>query len=536
MQEWWRDAIIYQIYPRSFKDDDGDGLGDLKGITRRLDHVADLGADCIWLSPIFQSPQKDMGYDVSDYTAVDPRFGTMEDFEGLIARAHDLGLKVITDQVLSHTSDQHPWFRESRVDRDNPKADWYVWADPKPDGSPPTNWHSHFGGPAWEFDPGRGQYYLHHFLIAQPDLNFHNPEVVEAILETCKFWLDKGLDGFRLDTVNYYFHDAKLRDNPPANARPQVMATDLYGMQQNIYNKTRPENLGFLEKLRALTDQYDDIMMVGEVGEMGERSIQIMGEYTSGASRLHMTYSFAMLGPDFSAAHFRSCVEGFQKGAPDGHPYWSFSNHDVERHVGRWSQHAVSEDAIGRMTCVMLMCFPGTIGIYQGEELGLTDTELIYEELTDPPALRFWPSVKGRDGCRTPMVWEKDAPNAGFSDGTPWLPVKAPQAAKAVDQQGPESMLKWYKDMIGFRKKTAALRGTQTRFLNLPEPVLAFQRTAQDETLTCVFNLSKDPQTFVVHTPSALIGPRHATLDTMSLDLPGNGFALLDGAVRLSAG
>ncbi|MEL7092063.1 MAG: alpha-amylase family glycosyl hydrolase, partial [Pseudomonadota bacterium] len=325
MQEWWRDAVIYQIYPRSFQDDDGDGLGDLKGITRRLDHVVDLGADCIWLSPIFQSPQKDMGYDVSDYTAVDPRFGTMEDFEALIARAHELGLKVITDQVLSHTSDQHPWFRESRVDRDNPKADWYVWADPKPDGSPPTNWHSHFGGPAWEFDPGRGQYYLHHFLIAQPDLNFHNPEVVEAILSSCRFWLDKGLDGFRLDTVNYYFHDAKLRDNPPANTRPQVMATDLYGMQQNIYNKTRPENLGFLEKLRALTDQYDDIMMVGEVGEMGERSIQIMGEYTSGTSRLHMTYSFAMLGPDFSAAHFRSCVEGFQKGAPDGHPYWSFS-------------------------------------------------------------------------------------------------------------------------------------------------------------------------------------------------------------------
>ena len=534
MQEWWRDAIIYQIYPRSYQDDDGDGLGDLRGITRRLSHVAELGADCVWLSPIFQSPQKDMGYDVSDFTAIDPRFGTMEDFEALIARAHDLGLRVITDQVLSHTSDQHPWFRESRASRDNPKADWYVWADPLPDGSPPTNWHSHFGGPAWEFDPGRGQYYLHNFLSAQPDLNYHNPDVVEAILETCKFWLDKGLDGFRLDTVNYYFHDQKLRSNPPANTRPQVMATDLYGMQQNIYNKTRPENIGFLEKLRALTDEYDDIMMVGEVGEMGGRSIQIMGEYTKGTSRLHMTYSFAMLGPDFSADHFRSCVEGFQQGAPDGHPYWSFSNHDVPRHVGRWEEYAVSEDAIARMTCVMLMCFPGTIGIYQGEELGLTDTELVYEELTDPPALRFWPNVKGRDGCRTPMVWEKDAPNAGFSKGTPWLPVKSPQAAKAVDQQQhADSILSWYKKIIAFRKDTPALCGTTTRFLDLPEPVLAFHRSAEGQDLTCVFNLSKDAVQLSAPSGAQLFGPHHATLSDGVLDLPGNGYAILDAKASL---
>ena len=262
MSEWWRDAVIYQIYPRSFQDDNGDGIGDLAGITRRLPHIAALGADCIWLSPIFASPQKDMGYDVSNYTDIDPLFGTLADFDALIARAHELGLKVITDQVLSHTSDQHPWFKESRINRDNAKSDWYVWADPLPDGSPPTNWHSHFGGPAWEFNPQRGQYYLHNFLAAQPDLNFHNPEVVDAVLETCKFWLDRGLDGFRLDTVNFYFHDAQLRANPPAQIRPQVMATDLYEMQDNIYNKTRPENLGFLEKLRALTDQYDDIMMV----------------------------------------------------------------------------------------------------------------------------------------------------------------------------------------------------------------------------------------------------------------------------------
>ncbi|WP_411891643.1 alpha-glucosidase [Yoonia sp. SDW83-1] len=539
MREWWRDAVIYQVYPRSFQDDNGDGVGDLNGITRRLPHIAALGADCIWLSPIFRSPQKDMGYDVSDYTDIDPLFGTLEDFDALIARAHGLGLKVITDQVLSHTSDQHPWFRESRVSRDNAKADWYVWADPLPDGSPPTNWHSHFGGPAWEFDPQRGQYYLHNFLAAQPDLNFHNPEVIDAILETCKFWLDRGLDGFRLDTVNYYFHDAQLRSNPPAQTRPQVMATDLYGMQDNIYNKTRPENLGFLERLRALTDQYDDIMMVGEVGEMGAKSIRIMGDYTAGTSRLHMAYSFAMLGPDFTADHFRSCIEGFQQGAPDGHPKWSFGNHDVPRHVTRWADHAVSDTDIARLACAMLMSFEGTIGIYQGEELGQTETELTYDELTDPPALRFWPAIKGRDGCRTPMVWEKDKPNAGFSTGRPWLPVKPPQAALSVDAQeaANDSTLHFYKSAIAFRKAQPALTAGKTSFINLPEPLLAFHRKADGQTITCAFNLSKDSQVIRLTGAATLTGPRHANLDGPTLTLPGNGFAYLthDGALALSA-
>jgi alpha-glucosidase len=527
MREWWRDAVIYQIYPRSFQDDSGDGVGDLAGITRRLEHVADLGVDCIWISPIFRSPQKDMGYDVSDYTDIDPLFGTLNDFDALIAKAHGLGLKVITDQVLSHTSDQHPWFKESRASRDNARADWYVWADPLPDGSPPTNWHSHFGGPAWEFDPGRGQYFLHNFLASQPDLNFHNPDVVDAIMETAKFWLDRGLDGFRLDTVNYYFHDQKLRSNPPAQAKPQVMATDLYGMQNNIYNKTRPENIGFLERLRALADQYDDIMMVGEVGEMGRRSIEIMGEYTQGRARLHMAYSFAMLGPDFSAEHFRNCIEGFQQGAPDGHPKWSFSNHDVPRHVTRWSEHAVSEDHIARLACAMLMSFEGAIGIYQGEELGQTETELVFEELTDPPAIRYWPAVKGRDGCRTPMVWEKDAPNAGFSDGTPWLPVKEPQAANAVDRQGPEGVLEFYKHMITYRKANAALSRGQTRFINLPEPLLAFARSDADEELFCVFNLSADPQQVSLTGKATLALAGGAELQGGKLALEGNGFAHL---------
>lgn len=533
MQEWWRSAVVYQVYPRSYQDSTGNGVGDLAGITSRLDHIARLGADCIWLSPIFASPQADMGYDVSDYMAVDPLFGDIADFQGLIDAAHARGLKVIVDQVLSHTSDQHDWFKQSRVSRENEKSDWYVWADPLPDGAPPTNWHSHFGGPAWEFDPQRGQYYLHNFLASQPDLNFHNPDVVDAILETCKFWLDLGLDGFRLDTVNYYFHDQKLRSNPPAQSKPQVMAADLYGMQDNIYNKTRPENLAFLEKLRALTDQYEDIMMVGEVGEMGHKSIEIMGEYTNGTNRLHMAYSFAMLGPDFDAAHFQTCIDSFQRGAPDGHPYWSFSNHDVPRQVSRWSEYMVNEDAMARLACAMLMAFEGTIGIYQGEELGQTETELTYDELTDPPAIRYWPAIKGRDGCRTPMVWEKDAPNAGFSTGTPWLPVKAPQAAKAVDQQDENGILAYYTQAIARRKASAALSRGKTRFLPVPEPILAFTRATDDEMITCVFNLSVAQKKLKISGDAVIMHGNFATFDANTLVLDGNGFAYLSHAAGI---
>lgn len=376
---------------------------------------------------------------------------------------------------------------------------------------------------------------MHNFLGSQPDLNYHNPEVIDAILDTCKFWLDRGLDGFRLDTVNYFFHDQKLRSNPAAQSAPQVMATDLYGMQDNIYNKTRPENIAFLERLRKLTNQYEDIMMVGEVGEMGRRSIEIMGEYTEGTDRLHMAYSFAMLGPDFNAEHFRNCIEGFQDGAPEGHPKWSFSNHDVPRHVTRWLPHAVSEDAIARQACAMLMGFEGTIGIYQGEELGQTETELVFEELTDPPAIRYWPAVKGRDGCRTPMVWAKDQPNAGFSTGKPWLPVKAPQAAKAVDQQGTGSILAFYKDMIALRKETPALRLGKTKFHNLPEPILAFTRQHGEQSITCVYNLSKVPAKLAISGEASIIGHHNADLKKSELALPANGFVMLshNGALEL---
>ncbi len=526
MSDWWRGAVVYQIYPRSFRDASGDGVGDLKGITEKLPYVADLGADAIWLSPIFTSPMKDMGYDVSDYCDIDPVFGSLTDFDQMIERAHDLGLKVIIDQVLSHTSDLHPWFKESRVDRTNPKSDWYVWADPKPDGMPPCNWSSVFGGPAWEWEPRRRQYYLHNFLNEQPDLNMHNPEVQDAILATMKFWLNRGVDGFRLDTVNYYFHDQKLQDNPPnPTISPEDSPSETYGWQQHIYSKNQPENIAFLERMRTLTDEYDGRMMIGEVGDAGETAIQLMGDYTQGQSRLHMCYTFEMLSHAYSAGHFRGIIENFQKGAPNGWASWSFSNHDVCRHVSRWEDHAVDKDVLAKQAISMLCSFEGSIGIYQGEELGLEQTEMEYHELTDPPGIRFWPEVKGRDGCRTPMVWD-DHVHGGFSEVTPWLPVKAPQRARNVaGQLGQEgSVLEHYRAVLSHRKATPVLISGETEFLDTPEPILAFVRRIDDVALLCVFNLSQTDQSIAIDGLGQISGPSIAAkIEGNTVHLGSNG-------------
>ena len=490
--DWWRGAVIYQIYPRSFQDTTGNGLGDLAGITARLEHVARLGADAIWLSPIFASPMADMGYDVSDYRAIEPLFGTLDDFDALLARAHALGLKVIIDQVLSHSSDRHPWFANSKKRGD--KADWYVWADPLPDGSPPNNWQSVFGGPAWEWAPERGQYYLHNFLISQPDLNLRNPEVQDEMLDVLRFWLERGVDGFRLDTVNYYMHDDQLRPNPPMPPDPDRWPPiSLYEMQDHVHDKNRPENIVFIERMRKLLDSFEARCLVGEVGEAPHRALQLMGEYTAGRGRLHMAYSFDMLGPKFSPAHFRARIEGFFAAAADGWPSWSFSNHDVNRHVTRWAKFG-TEDALARQAIALLASFEGTIGIYQGEELGLTETELTYDELTDPPGLRFWPENKGRDGCRTPMVWDGTA-QAGFSTAKPWLPVKPPQAARnvAAQEADPGSVLHHYRAMLAFRRGSNALRTGRSRFFDTPAPVLGFERVSAQECLTCLFNLGPEP-------------------------------------------
>ncbi|MDQ7745329.1 alpha-glucosidase family protein [Hydrogenophaga pseudoflava] len=496
---WWRGGVIYQIYPRSFQDSNGDGIGDLPGITQRLDHIAALGADGIWISPFFKSPMKDFGYDVSDYCDVDPMFGTLDDFRALVARAHQLGLKVMIDQVLSHCSDQHPWFVESRSSRDNPKADWFVWADAKDDGNPPNNWLSIFGGSAWQWDTRRCQYYLHNFLTSQPDLNFHNPQVQDALLATVKFWLDLGVDGYRLDTVNFFFHDAQLRDNPgrgapdPNNPDPAVNPFNPYGWQRHVYDKSRPENLPFLQRLRALLDQYPDTTMVGEIGD--DDGLARVAEYTAGGDKLHMAYCFDLLGEAHDAPFLHGFLQRFSTIVGDGWPCWALSNHDVVRSATRWGGPA-PDPRLLRLAAAFQVSLRGTVCLYQGEELGLPEAELRYEDLQDPYGITMWPQFKGRDGCRTPMPWSADAPQAGFTTGArPWLPVAETHRPLAVDQQtgAPESMLSFVTRLLHWRRDQPALRSGRLSLLPPHPQLLAFTREHEQQTLLCVFNFSDQP-------------------------------------------
>ncbi|HWJ75857.1 MAG TPA: alpha-glucosidase [Kaistia sp.] len=491
--DWWRGAVIYQVYPRSFQDTNGDGVGDLKGIAERLGHIAALGADAIWIAPFFKSPMKDFGYDVSDYCAVDGLFGTIEDFDHLIAEAHARGIRVLIDQVLSHSSDQHPWFKESRSSKDNAKADWYVWADAKPDGTPPNNWLSIFGGSGWEWDTTRCQYYLHNFLTSQPDLNFHTMAVQDALLDTVEFWLKRGVDGFRLDTVNFYVHSQGLEDNPPSlledRNSPEAPAVNPYNWQDHIHDKSQPENLEFLKRLRALLDRYPGQTTVGEIGD-GPRSLRTMAAYTSGGDKLHMCYTFDFLSPIFTKEHFVKRVTAFEAIVGDGWPCWAFSNHDIVRHVSRWTTDG-DYDGVAKIAAAILLSLRGSVCLYQGEELGLTEADIAFEDLQDPYGIRFWPEFKGRDGCRTPMVWESNATYGGFSTGKPWLPVPQEHIARAANREDVDhqSVLALYRRMIAFRKAHPALIRGSIAFIDTPDDVLGFIRTTGDETVLAVFNI-----------------------------------------------
>ena len=493
--QWWRGAVIYQIYPRSFRDDNGDGVGDLRGIIDKLDYVAGLGVDAIWISPFFKSPMADFGYDIADYREVDPLFGSLDDFDALLAKAHGLGLKVMIDQVLSHTSAEHAWFKESRASRDNPKADWYVWADAREDGTPPNNWLSLFGGVAWKWEPRRGQYYLHNFLAAQPDLNFHNPQVRAAVLDSVRFWLDRGVDGLRLDAINFCFHDALLRDNPPKPKERRVgrgfSPDNPYAFQYHHHNNTQPENLAFLAELRALLDRYPGAAALGEISS--EDSLATMDEYTRDG-RLHMGYSFELLTQDRSAAYIRATVRTLEAQMREGWPCWAISNHDVQRVVTRWGEGG--EPAHYATQLSALVCsLRGSVCVYQGEELGLPEAEVPFEALRDPYGIAFWPSFKGRDGCRTPMPWD-DSAGAGFSDGTPWLPIPDSHRARSVTAQeaDPQSPLHGFRRFLAWRRRQPALRLGEIAFREVAEPLLAFTRRLDDEELLLVFNLSAQPQ------------------------------------------
>jgi alpha-glucosidase len=539
---WWRGGVIYQIYPRSFADSNADGIGDLRGITARLEYLAKLGVDAIWLSPFFRSPMKDFGYDVSNYCDVDPIFGTIQDAKQLIKEAHRFGLKIMIDQVLSHSSDQHPWFVESRQNRTNEKADWYVWADARPDGSPPNNWLSVFGGSAWQWDTRRAQYYFHNFLSSQPDLNFHHEPVREAMLETVRFWLDLGVDGLRLDTANFYYHDQQLRDNPPRDRQSSVVDLSVgdfnpYMFQMHCFDKSRPENLGFLRDLRRLLDGYPSRAMVGEIGD--DDGLARIAEYTAGNDKLHMAYSFDLLGPTHDAGFLYHTFDRFESIVGDGWPSWALSNHDVGRVASRWACDqlpAFERLAKLQLIAALQMCLRGSPCIYQGDELGLPDAELAFEDLQDPYGISMWPEFKGRDACRTPMPWHRDASDLGFGSGQqrPWLPLSESHRKLAVDRQlnDPNSTLNFYRALLAWRKQIPVLQTGSMRLCAEHKSCLAFFRESENQTLLCVFNLSGKFQRL----SAGELGLLKADISRAKpLDSPLSGLALKADRIGLSA-
>ncbi len=484
---WWRGAAIYQIYPRSFMDSNGDGIGDLPGITSKLDHVARLGVDAVWISPFYASPMKDFGYDVSDYCSVDPIFGSLADFDAVVERAHALDLKIIIDQVYSHTSDEHAWFTESRSNRHNAKADWYVWADAKPDGSPPSNWQSVFGGPAWTWDGRRGQYYLHNFLSSQPQLNVHDVEVQDALLEVARFWLDRGVDGFRIDALNFAMHDPQLRDNPPAapTNRPRSRPFDF---QQRIHNQSHADIPKFVERIRQVTNAYDAIFTVAEVG--GDQAEREMKAFTQGSTHLNSAYGFNFLYADHLTPELVCAALAEWPDEPGvGWPSWAFENHDAPRALSRWCepQHW---DAFVRMKMLLMACLRGNIILYQGEELGLTQVDIPFEKLHDPEAIANWPLTLSRDGARTPMPWTSDPESGDFSTAEPWLPVGEDNLARAVECQNEGSVLDHTRAMLALRNDHAALRHGAVTRCQAGSGLLVLDRSARGENVRCIINFT----------------------------------------------
>ncbi|GAA4035298.1 alpha-amylase family glycosyl hydrolase [Parerythrobacter jejuensis] len=522
-QPWWRGATIYQIYPRSFMDSNGDGVGDLPGITSRLDHVASLGVDAIWVSPFFTSPMNDYGYDVADYCDVDPLFGTLDDFDALVARAHALGLRVLIDQVYSHTSDAHPWFAESRQSKANDKADWYVWADAKPDGSPPSNWQSVFGGPAWTWDARRGQYYMHNFLNSQPQINGHNPDVQEALLGAMRFWLDRGVDGFRIDALNFLMHDPQLRDNPPAPPSNK-QRTRPFDFQKRVHNQSHADIPAFIARIRALTDSYDAIFTVAEVG--GDEAEAEMKAFTSGEEHLNSAYGFNFLYADqLTPGLVCGALAQWPEEDGVGWPSWAFENHDAPRAISRWCapEH---KQAFARLKMLLLMSLRGNAILFQGEELGLEQVDIPFDQLHDPEAIANWPLTLSRDGVRTPMPWEATSADAGFGAAEPWLPVGADNQAKAVDvqEQDTASMLAYTKDVIALRNAMPALSGGAVQSCTPQGEMLDLTRSGAGQTVRCLFNLGAT--TIPLHDVRGTI--RHATNHATPDALPPYGALILE--------
>ena len=476
---WWRDGIIYQIYPRSFMDANNDGVGDLKGIITHLDYLADLGVDAIWLSPVYPSPDKDFGYDVSNYVDIDPRFGNMADFDELISAAHHRQIRVMMDLVLNHTSNQHPWFQQSRRSQDNPYRDWYLWRPCRGGSKPPNNWQSVFGGKGWEYDLKTGEYYFHMFLREQPDLNWRNPEVRAAMLNVFRFWLDRGVDGFRLDVFNGYFKDAALRDNP---GRFGLRGFD---RQQHIYDADQPELLPLLGEIRTMLDSHGSNYAVGETFlSSPEKALKY-----SAPGKLHAAFNFKVTQQHWQAARFARCIwEWEELNQPDGWPSYVLNNHDIPRSTTRY--HFDLADRMSKVAAAMLLTLRGTPFMYYGEEIGMRDVRLSRTEIMDPPGKKYWPLYKGRDGCRAPMQWN-DHPQAGFSTVKPWLKVHPEYRKRNVQQQlaDLDSLLNFYRAAIRLRRNTPALtRGTFRLLEGMPSSVLAYIREQNSQKVLVILN------------------------------------------------
>ncbi|MEN4042771.1 MAG: alpha-glucosidase [Anaerolineaceae bacterium] len=481
---WWRDGAIYQIYPRSFVDSNATGIGDLNGIISRLAYLQELGVEAIWLSPIYPSPDVDFGYDVSNYTAIDARFGTLADFDRLVVEAHRRGIRVVLDLVLNHTSDQHPWFTESRKSRENAFSDWYMWRDPRPGGKQPNNWQSVFGGSGWEYEPARRQYYFHMFYQQQPDLNWRNPKVRQAMLDVFQFWLERGVDGFRLDVFNVYFKHADFLDNP------RKWGLRGFDRQRHLYDADQPEMIPLLREVRKLLDAYQERYVVGETFLS---SPQVAARYT-GADMLHASFNFEFMARRWHPKPFLRSIQRWEAAlSPDAWPNYVLNNHDVRRSASRYGKG--EDDERLKVAAALLLTQRGTPFLYYGEEIGMRDISLARSELKDPIGRRYWPIYKGRDGCRSPMQWD-DSPHAGFSAGVPWLPVHPNYVQRnvAAQQANPSSLYHFYRRLLALRKQVPAL--VEGVFLPLtydPRLVLGYLRQTVDQTVLVGLNFSGRP-------------------------------------------
>ncbi|QNE31868.1 DUF3459 domain-containing protein [Sphingomonas sp. NBWT7] len=483
---WWQRGVIYQIYPRSFADSNGDGIGDLAGIEAHLDHVANLGVDAIWLSPIFPSPMADFGYDVADYTGVEAMFGDLAAFDRLLAAVHVRGLRLLLDFVPNHSSTQHPWFVESRSSRDSPKRDWYIWRDPAPDGGPPNNWISDMGGPAWELDPATGQYYLHTFLKEQADLNWRNPDVAQAMTDVMRFWLDRGVDGFRIDVLWHIVKAQGLPDNPANPDWREGMAEKLRVLQH--HSTDQPEAHAFTRGMRQLADSYGETLLVGEIFLPRDRLMRWYG--SEAEPGVHLPFNFELIENSWNRDTLARLIADYDAAIPDhGWPNWVIGSHDAPRIAARVGE------AQARVAAMLLLTLRGTPTLYQGDELGIGTVDIPPDRIRDPQDLRQPGMGLGRDRSRTPMAWDA-SPNAGFSTAVPWLPLHPdwPMRNVAVQEQDPHSMLALYRRLLAARRAHPALSLGRMTLHDTPGDVLAYERVHAGQRLFVALNFGPDAQ------------------------------------------